>query len=691
MRKATLSLLFTLLCLFTEAQTYTSNAGGSIPDAGAMVQFPLTVSGLSPNNIDTTFGLETVCFTITHTWDADLHISLQAPDGSIVDLSISNGGSGDNYTNTCLNASAANSIVTASAPFTGTFRPQGFIGAFNNGQNGNGNWTLLVQDVAGQDTGSVITWSLTFGNNPAHPFLFTSSNLPIVVINTNNQNIPDSPNIIAHMGIIYNGIGARNYLTDPFNDYNNKIAIQIRGSSSQMFPQKSYGFETLDTGGIQKDTMILGMPIENDWILYAPYDDKTCMRDVLTYSIANQTGHYASRCKFCELLINGQYQGIYVMMEKIKRDANRVNISKLTTLDTVGSALTGGYIIKIDKTTGNGGAGWNSLFPTSVGSNIYFQYDYPSDVNILPVQKTYIQNYVDSFETVLSGNNFNDLLNGYRKYIDVNSFIDYFILNEVSKNVDGYRLSTYLFKYKITHGGKLVAGPAWDYNLAWWNANYCDGNLFTGWAYQFNSVCSGDQWEVPFWWDRLMQDPIYVADLKCRWTQLRQTTLSLNSIDTFIDSVANYLTEATVRHFQAWPILGAYTWPNPSPIPSDYSAEIIAMKDWIQSRIAWIDTNLPGVCTVGMNNQITSSSIRLFPNPFTNSFQIDFYLPHSEKIKINITDVYGREIKSIDEKEFREGDNSIELNFGENNLTSGVYFVTLSTPTYSIVKKTTKL
>lgn len=674
----------------SKAQTF-NGGGGSIPDAGPQVAFPITVSGLSPSQIDTVFGLETVCINITHTWDADLNISLKSPDGTVVDLSIGNGGGGDDFTNTCFNGFATNSIVSGSAPFTGTFRPQGFLGALNNGQNGNGVWQLLIQDTYPADAGNVISWSLTFGNNPAKPFLFNSSNLPIVVINTFGANIPDEPKIAAQMGIIYNGPGIRNYLTDPFNNYNNKIGIELRGSSSMSFPQKSYGIETRDINGTQKDTIILEMPKEHDWILYAPYDDKTCMRNVLSYDIANKTGHYASRTVFCELFVNGQYQGIYVMMEKVKRDPNRVNIAKLKPTDISGDDLTGGYIVKIDKQTGSGGSGWNSNFTSSTGSNIFFQYHYPKDVDIVIQQKNYIQAYIDSFEVALNGPNFADPLIGFRKYADENSFIDYFILNEISRNVDGYRLSTFLHKDKNSNGGKLKIGPAWDYNLAWWNANYCNGNSTTGWAYNFNSVCPTDYWQNPFWWTRLMQDSQFKNNLKCRWTQLRQTTLNTTVLSNFIDSIALFLDESQQRHFTAWPILGVYTWPNPSPIPADYAGEITAMKTWILSRVAWMDANIPGTCTVGINEiSDFEQSFFAYPNPFTNSIKLSFYLPENEKASIRITDMLGRVVYEEQGKTHQKGDNTIEINLDAQSIEKGIYFISYTSNGNTVSKKIVK-
>lgn len=688
MKKITLLTILVFSILIIRAQTYSSSAGGVIPDGGPMVQFPMTVSGLSPSAIDTTFGIETICFNITHTWDADLNISLQSPDGTIVDLSIANGGSDDNYTNTCLNAFAANSIVTASAPFTGTFRPQGFIGAFNNGQNGNGVWKLLIEDTYGADIGTLIDWSLTFGNNPAFPFNFSSSDLPIVVINTGGMVIPNEPKLAAQMGIIYNGTGVRNYMTDPFNNYNNKIGIEIRGSSSSGFPQKTYGFETRDINGTQKDTMLLGMPAEHDWILYAPYDDKTCMRNVLSYDIANKTSHYASRTQFCELVINGQYQGIYVLMEKIKRDNNRVDISKLLPTDITGDQLTGGYIIKVDRIEGPGSY-WTSPYLADDGTPVDFVFVYPQNGTIVPQQRAYIQAYIDTVEDVLASPAFADPVNGYRKYIGVNSFIDYFILNEVSKNVDGYRLSTFFYKDKQSSGGKLKAGPAWDFNLAWWNANYCSGDQITGWAWNIGTVCPGG-WQPNFWWRRLLEDPTYTAQLKCRWTELRSTTLSIPVLYNYVDSIAAYLNESQSRHFTAWPILGAYTWPNPSPIPADYPGEIAALKSWINARITWMDANLPGTCNVGINEIIlTDNNINVYPNPFSSGFNVQFYLPRTQKSEIRITDLLGKVIKQLDKKEYSEGENTIRIDFS-GEISKGMYLLNIVTEQGIIVKKLTK-
>ena len=417
-----------------------------------------------------------------------------------------------------------------------------------------------------------------------------SSNLPIVVINTNGQAIVDDPRISCDMGIIDNGFGSINSITDSFNDYDGKISIEYRGSSSQFFPKKQFALETQDSVGNNNNVSLLGMPVENDWILYAPYSDKSLMRNFLTYNLGSKMGHYSPRTVYCELVVNGDHKGIYILMEKIKRDNNRVDIAKLDYDDNSGDSLTGGYIVKIDKHTGSGGADWLSDFPTmSGGGSLYFQYHYPEASVMSSQQLDYIKSYVDSFEYALSGSNFTDNSNGYAKYIDVNSFIDLYIINELSKNIDGYRFSTYMYKDRTSNGGKLTMGPFWDYNLAFGNANYCDGGSTSAWSTQ---SCIG---ALPFWFDRLLDDTTYQNKLKCRWTYLRNRSLNQDSLFNFIDSIALYLDDAQQRNFQQWDILGTYVWPN-YYVGNTYQDELNFFKTWIGDRLVWIDDNLGGSC-----------------------------------------------------------------------------------------------
>lgn len=668
--KAILSSLALAISTLSCAQTF-NGTSGNILDNQELIN-TVTVSGLPTGINQTTFGLEQVCLSITHTWDADVTATLEAPDGTQIVLFSAVGGNGDNFSGTCFRGDATVSIVTQNAPFSGTFKAINPLGIANNNQDPNGDWKLHIFDSASGDEGTLDSWSITFGSNPATHQPFSSSNLPIVILNTNNQAIPDEPKIQAHMKIVNNGPGNINHVTDFPNAYNNLIGIERRGSTSGDFPQKSYALETRDVNGTTKDTVLLGLPIEHDWILYAPYNDKTCMRNILTYELANQMGHYASRTILCELVLNDQYQGIYVLMEKIKRDPNRVAIAKMLPTDISGDNVTGGYIVKIDKTTGVSSDGWNSNYTASDSTPIHFLYHYPKPTDIQPQQRDYIQAYIDSFETALASPSFTDPNTGYRKYSVPETFIDFLILTEISKNVDGYRLSTFLHKEKDSKGGKLRMGPMWDFNLAWWNADYCAGYDYTGWQYDFTSTCPGGEWQIPTWWSRLMEDPWFQDEVKCRWTILRQGVLSNTALFAKIDSIAQYIAVPKDRHFEQWPLLGIYTWPNPSPIPTDYSGEIAAIKEWVTNRTSWIDSSLTGTCHLGLINE-EIASLAVYPNPFNDALTVSWFSTGTSDASITLFDIQGNRV-SYTKKSSSYGMNTYKAS-DFNMLSTGIYWI----------------
>jgi subtilisin-like proprotein convertase family protein len=591
-----LFLLASLPAAICSGQTFTGS-GGSIPDNGPSISYTISVSGLGQSALDTSnFGVERVCINAVHPWVSDLEFSLIAPDGTMVPLSIGNGGDGDDYTNTCFTQDAPQSITTASAPFSGTFRPEGQLGLVNNGQNGNGTWTLLVLDnYPFADAGSLLNWSITFGNDPAGYFAFMASDLPIVVINTNGETIPNDPKIMADMGIIWNGPGVRNQLTDPFGHYSGKIGIELRGASSSTFPKKGFGLETWDLNGNSINVPLFNMPTENDWVLSAGYNDKTLLRNAFTYATSRAVGQYAPRTMHVDVVLNGAYLGVYTFCEKIKRDDGRVPISNLLPVDISGDELTGGYIIKVDKVNGSGGGGWYSLLPPAFapgGSEVYIQYEEPAADEIMPQQATYIEAYVDSFETALLSPAPSDPLTGYPHFIDVTSFADHLLMTELVKNGDGLRISTYYHKEKNSNGGKLNAGPMWDLDISMGNGDYCDIWRTDGWVHRFGEVCGGDGYQVSGWWEALMDDAYFRQQLRCRWEALKTGPLSVASLHARVDSLALHLDESQGFNFTVWPILGSYVWPN-YYIAENYAGEVDTLKWFLAERWAWMDGNLP--------------------------------------------------------------------------------------------------
>ncbi len=513
------------------------------------------------------------------------------------------------------------------------------------------------------------------------PVNLTSSNLPIVIINTNGQEIIDDPKITADMAIIFNGAGVRNNVTDVPNHYNGKIGIEIRGKSSQMFPMKSYGLELWDNNGKSIEKSLFGMPKESDWILYAPYTDKTLMRNFLAYTMSRELGHWAARCMYVEVIINGDYRGVYVFMEKIKRVNGRLGTTKMAATDISGDAVTGGYIIKIDKKDPDDD-GWWSNYPAANSAKvpaIEFLYEYPKAEDIAEAQKQYIKNYVDSFETALNGKDFQDPGMGFRKFADEISFIDYFLVNEISRNIDGYRLSTFLFKDRQSKGGKLNAGPVWDYDLAFRNAEYCSGSSISGWAYQFNNVCPGDFWQIPFWWDRLIKDSNFVKNLRTRWFEKRTSSLSETRLVQLIDSINTLVSEAQQRHFTRWPVLGQYIWPNPQPIPNSFAEEITTLKNWISQRLLWIDDNLPQVIPADTWPLGTPGTmlVKIYPNPLPDKdATVRLHSRIDQTVHLQVVDLSGRVVFAAI-YDAKKGFNNIRID-RRRWIRGGIYFFRFS-------------
>lgn len=407
--------------------------------------------------------------------------------------------------------------------------------------------------------------------------------LPQFVIQTFGKAIQDEPKIPANLDFLVDGELKESY----------RIGIEFRGSSSQSFDKKSYGIETWNENNEDIDVSLGGFPEEEDWILYGPYSDKSLIRNVLIFELSNLIGRYGSKTAFYELIINGKFLGTYVLMEKIKRDKNRVDISKNEESD-----VSGGYILKIDKPTGEVYFNTSNSFISkydhrggpSNASKIKFLYSYPKPEDINSNQKNYIQNYMDNFEKALVSEQFKDPNTGYSKYIDVDSFIDFLILNEITKNVDGYRISTYLNKDK---NNKLKMGPIWDFNLGFGNANYCGGEKTSGWAFDFNNICPEDGLKVPFWWKRFFEDPVFIIKLKNRWADLRLSEFSNTNIINIIKEKTDYLIEnnASQRNFDTWSILSKYIWPN-FFIGDTFIEEIDYLTNWIEDRLIWMDSTI---------------------------------------------------------------------------------------------------
>lgn len=502
----------------------------------------------------------------------------------------------------------------------------------------------------------------------------SSSNLPLVVISTNGKTITDGSKISATMKVISNGAGMVNRPEDPGNNFTGTIGIEIRGSYSSSLPQKPYGIETRDAAGENLNVSLLGMPAENDWILLANYNDKTFMRNILAFNLFRKMGHYAPRTQMVEVIVNNTYQGVYILTEKIKQDKGRVDIAKLTTNDVSGDDLSGGYIFKIDYY--DQANSWQSNFrpidhPEKIVNYVYAD---PDASDLLTLQKNYLKTAVNSFESVLYSSGYTSQTTGYPAWIDTRSFLDYFIVSEVSRNVDAFKKSVFFFKDKDSNGGLIHAGPVWDFDWAWKNIWDCAAFSATdgsGWSYRIND-CGNIYPNSNGWMVRLLRDAAFANSLNKRYFELRNSYLSADYLNSFIDSVQNLAKEAEVRHYAKWNILGSSVGaPEVDSQPATYAGQIAKFKVWIQTRLSWLDANMPGNSTDASEVLAESTSAyRIFPNPASNLV----YLESSSKIEdIHIFQPGGKCVFSID------GLSVFSTKIDVSGLTPGIYIIRMKT------------
>ena len=338
--------------------------------------------------------------------------------------------------------------------------------------------------------------------------------------------------------------------------YDGSIGIKLRGNSSLSFNQKKYTIELRDENGKEKDFSLLGLPANSDWVLLAPYNDVSMMRDPMAFQLWRDMGHWGPRTEMVELYVDDDYRGIYILSEAIKRGEQRVNVSKLKKTDIEGRELTGGYILRIDAYDEDD-ATFASKVPGIgeglITSQIVWSCIYPKKKNLQEEQLAYIKAFVDSVELTIQSEHFTDPRWGYARFIDVPSFVDYFIHTELSLNADGYKRSAYFYKEKDKEDGsigKLFAGPVWDYNLAYGNCNFCNANNIEAWCFE-----GGNTQPTPALWQRLLQDPSFRKAVKKRYKELRKGILSDEAIGKYIDAQAKLLQPYVDRHFKKYPEL----------------------------------------------------------------------------------------------------------------------------------------
>ncbi len=404
-----------------------------------------------------------------------------------------------------------------------------------------------------------------------------NSDLPLVVIDTNGASMTTGLYRPVWSVFVDKDSDGRARLAASA-DFAGRGGMKKRGSSTAGVAKPSYSFEVWDDDDEDRDVSLLGLPSDSDWVLYSPYHyDRALINNALAYNISNQVGRYAPRTKFVELFLNrdgndlsyGDYFGLYILMEKIKRGPDRVDVERLTGADTGPPNVTGGYMIKIDRRDpGDGG------FTTPNINNLC--YVYPKESYILGDQSAYIRDYANEFETVLNGADFRDPVSGYAAYIDVDSWLEHDLINMLMMNVDALRLSTYMFKPR---GGKFEMGPVWDFDRAMGSTDGRDYN-----PEAWHGTGDGTDYFSWGWWNRLFQDEDFYLRFMDGWFHLRETTFGIANLFATIDAQADEISEAQARHYARW---------DKPPRFDGFQGEIDHMKSWFASRVDWIDSQWP--------------------------------------------------------------------------------------------------
>ena len=487
-----------------------------------------------------------------------------------------------------------------------------------------------------------------------------SVNYPLVWIETDEFGIPHkNKRVRALMGIIDNGPGEYNKPGDSCNVFYGDIDIEVRGQSSADFPKRSYRFELKDEFEGDSNVVLLGMPSDDDWILMGPYHDKSQFRNKMMFDLARNFGRYQPRSEFCELILNGEYLGLYAITETIKQHSERVNIAKLRTSEISGIDVTGGYILKYDKPGG-------------------LQIDYPKPDNIQPEQDDYIRGYIRDYTGMIFTDKFWSADSGFRRYINDTALVDYMIMTEFCKNADGYYYSTYFTKNRADIDDRLTFGPLWDHDLVFGNTIYQEGYLTTNWQFEFPQ--NGQNIKIK----RFLQDEGFADLFKSRWHDARNTFLSDERVFGYIDSMVIALSDPLERNYSAWPVIDKSLF-SPYYVAVSYDDEIYHIKDWLTQRLAWIDDNIDdlhydSVFYSPANTSVTQAGFGfdVYPNPFRNQLIIAFTTEKTMPVDVEIFSISGRLI--YHNRILAQGDYT-ELNLGSDiigQMAGGVYLLNIS-------------
>lgn len=346
-------------------------------------------------------------------------------------------------------------------------------------------------------------------------------------------------------------------------EFSAEMGIRGRGNSTWSFPKKPWKVK------LKEKASLLGMPADKEWALLANYADRTLVRNIVAMKLSEICAFsWTPRMHSVEVYLNGKYQGVYTLCEHKKVSSDRVDIDVVGEDVTGGDAITGGYYLEIEEQQDETTCWWTSM-------GVPMMFSDPEEPN--SEQLAYIKGLFESFEQALWAKDYSQT-SGYPKYIDVDSFVDYYIVQELTKNIDGnLRKSSFITKER---GKKMEMYHLWDFDLTLGNCGYFWGNVGNG---------PENFWiKLDKWYPHLFADPAFVDKVQKRWNELKP---EFDKIPEFIDEQTFYLAKAQERNFKVWSIWESVDWVY-FPSLGSYEKEVDYLKEFYTKRLEWLDTEL---------------------------------------------------------------------------------------------------
>ncbi|MGC6427132.1 MAG: CotH kinase family protein [Akkermansiaceae bacterium] len=461
----------------------------------------------------------------------------------------------------------------------------------------------LIGDVSGRHYVKLSAGDIPAGEMAGAANLegFTS-NLPIVVVDTMGSGGENVEGLRAATFTVYEPVDGVAALTQE-PSLTSRAGYRVRGQSSAGFAKKQYRFELWNQENEDKDQALLGMPSDSDFILGAPFVDKSFIRNSLAYELGREIGLNAPRTRHVEVFLNTDggdlnyetdYVGVYFVGETNKITNDRIDLKKLDPQDDTEPQITGGYMMKWEQNVSEA----SKRVP---GFSNLELVDPDGADEATTGQKQWLSNYLQDVDARVKSEDRGDPVTGYAPVLDVPSYANIMVINELARDQDGYMRSAYMSKDR---GGKIIQGPLWDYNLGMGtgccrnNRNTSPTGTDSGWQYLENTPVSEHKWERD-----LVQDPDFWQAFVDRWQGLRAGILDDDALHARMDAQSDPLQAAAVRNFARWDNLGSTNFTFFfSPASADYQGQIDFMKDWTTDRMAWIDSQMtspPSVSPAG--------------------------------------------------------------------------------------------